>query len=327
VTDALRTQVREGLKTMADARLTRVLEALGVARSSWDYTPPPAQERQLPGPRPRPVAETTESLALAITEAKPTWGYKKVAVLCRCADARITDRQVYKVFKKHGLLHARRPRKAELHQASKLYELLPQRPDDLWQMDVTYIHIPGHGWWYAITVIDYFSRYLLALHFTASYSALEATTALARARQEAETLHGPLTRTPFIVTDNGSSFIAHRFQQFVADEYRHVRIQYRTPTQLGLLERFHATLKQEEVYWQLYDSPAQARESLADFRESYNMVRPHWALIPVGGGDPLTPYNVYVEEMAVKLPKWQGWAKGAKEKLEKLLNQESGEAA
>jgi hypothetical protein len=29
---------------------------------------------------------------------------------------------------------------------------------------VTYIHIPGHGWWYAVTVIDDYSRYLLACH-------------------------------------------------------------------------------------------------------------------------------------------------------------------
>ncbi len=32
----------------------------------------------------------------------------------------------------------------------------------------------------------------------------------------------------------------------------HVRIRYRTPQQLGVLERFHAVLKQEEVYRNLY---------------------------------------------------------------------------
>ena len=31
-----------------------------------------------------------------------------------------------------------------------LFELLPQQPNELWQMDVTYIHIPGYGWWYAV---------------------------------------------------------------------------------------------------------------------------------------------------------------------------------
>jgi len=42
-------------------------------------------------------------------------------------------------------------RVAELYQAGKLYELLPSGPNELWQMDVTYVHIPGYGWWYAVT--------------------------------------------------------------------------------------------------------------------------------------------------------------------------------
>ncbi|MBI1325819.1 hypothetical protein GC170_21870 [bacterium] len=37
------------------------------------------------------------------------------------------------------------------------------------------MYIPGHGWWYAVTVIDYFSRYLLACHLTHSYSAAEVS--------------------------------------------------------------------------------------------------------------------------------------------------------
>ena len=65
-------------------------------------------------------------------------------------------------------------------------------------------------------------------------------------------------KRPFLVTDNGPSFIARRFTAFVKDQFSHVRIQYRTPQQLGLLERFHATLKTEEVYWRLYDHPQHA---------------------------------------------------------------------
>ena len=80
---------------------------------------------------------------------------------------------------------------------------------------------------------------------------------------EAERIHGPLAKMPFLVTDNGPSFIARRFGRHIKDLYRHVRIQYRTPTQLGLLERFHRTLKEEEIYWRLYDNPAHCREWLA----------------------------------------------------------------
>jgi hypothetical protein len=87
---------------------------------------------------------------------------------------------------------------------------------------------------------------------------------------------------------------------------------------LGLLERFHQTLKTEEVYWKLYASPSEARTSLEAFRQRYNAVRPHWALVPPGGGDPLTPADVYVHGRMVELPKWQGWAKAAQEKLRHL---------
>src|SRR6201986_2644489 len=104
-----------------------------------------------------------------------------------------------------GLLQPPRARAPELYQAAKLFELLPQKPNDLWQMDVTYIHIPGHGWWYAVTVIDYYSRYLLACHLTSSYSALEVGQALREGPAEAERLHGALHKPPFLGTENGPS--------------------------------------------------------------------------------------------------------------------------
>jgi transposase InsO family protein len=182
----------------------------------------------------------------------------------------VGNKVVYRVFKATGLLQRPRLRQAALYQAARLFELLPAGPNELWQADVTYLHIPGHGWWYAVTVIDYYSRYLLARHFRAH----------------------------------------------IDGQYSHVRIQYRTPTQLGLLERFHQTLKTEEVYWRLYRSPGEARESLEVFRRRYNDVRPHWALIPTEGGDPVTPTDVSFHGQAVQLPKWQGWAKAARKKLE-----------
>ena len=50
-------------------------------------------------------------------------------------------------------------------------------------------------------------------------------------------------------------------------------------TQLGLLECFHHTLKQEEVYWRLYNDPGYVRACLAEFRNHYNRQRSYWALI------------------------------------------------
>ena len=317
--EKLRQDVKAELQGHPEARLTQLLAALGVAISTWYRRRVPAERRKVSGPAPKPISPELVEAVLQMARTNPWYGYQRIAVMCRRAGHRVRNRHAYRIMKEHGLLHVRRPRAPELYQAAKLYELLPSGPNELWQMDVTYVHIPGHGWWYAITVIDYYSRYLLAMRLTWSYCASEATRALDEARAEAERLCGPLTRRPFLVTDNGSSFVAKRFLRHVKDLYGHVRIRYRTPTQLGLLERFHRSLKEEEIYWRLYESPDHARACLAEFRTRYNTVRPHWALVPAAGGDPLVPFEVYVEGRAVQIPKWQGWARGAKARLAELL--------
>lgn len=272
--------VREAIATPAKrpVRLKHLLRWLDIARSSWYVRP--AQEPRRPGRRPKMIDLQLVAAIEALAHRYPWWGYKRIAIIARREGLGVTNKQVYRIFKAANLLQRPRVRDAAIYQAARLFELLPAGPNDLWQSDVTYLHIPGHGWWYAVTVIDYYSRYLLACHFTASYSAREIATALDAARAEAERLHGPLAKIPFLVTDNGSSFLARHFQAHIAGQYAHVRIQYRTPTQLGLLERFHQTLKTEEVYWKLYASPGEARESLEVFRRRYNEVRPHWALEP-----------------------------------------------
>jgi transposase InsO family protein len=88
-------------------------------------------------------------------------------------------------------LAKKKPRAAEIYQAAKLFAVLPDGPNKRWQTDVTSIHVPGHGWWYAVTVIDYSSRYLLACYRTSSYSATECTKAIDQATERAEAIHGP----------------------------------------------------------------------------------------------------------------------------------------
>jgi putative transposase len=317
--------IREAVRAHPRARLKAVVRALGLPSSSFFRRP--VASRRRPGPRPRPLDPELSEVVRGFAMQFPWWGYKRLAVVLRRAGEAVTNRFVYRVLKAAGLLVKKRGRDAELYQAAKLFELLPQSPNELWQADVTYIHIPGHGWWYAVTVIDYFSRYLLAIHLSPSFDAASLIVGIEKAKAEAERLHGPLLRRPTLVTDNGTSFLSRRFQGHIAGSLDHVRTRYRTPEQLGLLERFHRTLKAEEVYWHLYDSPHEAREKLDAFRHRYNKIRPHWALVPQTGGDPVTPAQVYRGGLAVQLPAWQGWAKAAKEKLEKLQVGQNQEVA
>lgn len=300
--------------------MTTILGHLGWPASAW-YRQALYGPRRAPGPAARRIAADLSEIVVLAAHEWPWWGYKRVAVALRSLGVAVANAVVYRIFRQHRLLRRRRPQAAELHQATKLYELLPSGPNQLWQADVTYIEIPGHGWWYAVTVIDYYSRYLLACYLTDSFSAAEVMVGLDQARAEAERVHGgPLPKPPTLVTDNGVSFTAQAFGRYLRDlGISHVRIRYRTPQQLGLLERFHAVLKQEEVYWNLYDSPADCRAKLAIFRDRYNTLRPHWALKPESGGDVVTPEAVYRGQITPTIPRWQGWARDAKKRLDAKL--------
>ena len=99
----------------------------------------------------------------------------------------------------------------------------------------TYVHLPQGRWWYIVAVMDYYSRYLLTCFLTPFQNATAVTQALEFAVQESAQLHGALQHAPILVTDNGSCFLARKFQDVLRHRYRHVRIQYRTPQQLGAI--------------------------------------------------------------------------------------------
>jgi hypothetical protein len=44
-------------------------------------------------------------------------------------------------------------------------------------------------------------------------------------------------------------------------------------------------------------------------------------LRPEAGGDPLVPEEVYAGGEVVQLPRWQSWARAAKERLDELLQE------
>ena len=84
---------------------------------------------------PEPLASDINATA----ETYPWWGYKRIAEVCRRHGLQVSNNQVYRVMNAHDLLRKPLPRAAELYQTAGLFELLPQRPNDLWQADVTHL--------------------------------------------------------------------------------------------------------------------------------------------------------------------------------------------
>ena len=116
-------------------RLNRVLKWLGVTRSVW-YARRKAEPKKA-GRKPKPVPEELAAPIRELALKYPWWGYKRIAVIARRFGLGVSNQQVYKVLKAAGLLQKRRARTAELYQAARLFELLPQAPNDLWQADVS----------------------------------------------------------------------------------------------------------------------------------------------------------------------------------------------
>lgn len=102
--------------------------------------------------------------------------------------------------------------------------------------------------------------------------------------EEARRCRGPLVQPVCLVTNHGPSLISRQFRRELDDPriaarvlgaFSRVRIGCRTPTRLGLPERFDETLKCQEVRRNLYADPRDARWKLAILHQQTIQARPH----------------------------------------------------
>ncbi len=79
-----------------------------------------------------------------------------------------------------------------------------------------------------------------------------------------------------LTTDNGTQFTSSRFLETLARlGITHRRTAYHHPEGNSYIERFHRSLKEEEVWTAEYRSLEEARASIARWIEEYNHDRPH----------------------------------------------------
>ena len=71
----------------------------------------------------------------------------------------ISESTVFRVLKAEGLIRSRNLR---CFPAGPEYKYKPKRINEQWQTDATYFLVKGWGWYYLISVLDDFSRKILA---------------------------------------------------------------------------------------------------------------------------------------------------------------------
>jgi putative transposase len=148
----------------------------------------------------------------------------------------------------------------------------------MWGSDWTKLSVGGVRW-YLLTVIDFFSRWIVAFDVVPTVNAGNVK-AIYQAGLKAQAISIHSKAKPELRVDRGSpntSGITQEFFDALGAELSFARV--RRPTDNALTERFYATVKQEEIYLVgNYPDEISAREELGRYIQFYNQSRPHQAL-------------------------------------------------
>jgi putative transposase len=160
-------------------------------------------------------------------------------------------------------------------------------PNQLWQTDFTYLKVTGWGWFYLSTVLDDFSRYVIAWKLCTSMAASDVTDTLEMALAASGCDQARVRHRPRLLSDNGPSYLAGDLAKWLADHaIDHVRGAPCHPQTQGKIERWHQTLK-NRILLENYYLPGALEAQVEAFVAHYNHQRYHESL------SNLTPADVY----------------------------------
>jgi transposase InsO family protein/transposase-like protein len=222
-------------------------------------------------------------VALALDE--PDLSPREVAVAFTDRERSfVSEASVYRLLKARGLVTS--PAFIVMKAADK-FTNPTTAINQLWQTDFTYLKVTGWGWFYLSTVLDDFSRYIVAWKLCTTMSADDVTDTLDLALQASGLDDAPLQQRPRLLSDNGPSYVASDLSDWLQDQgMKHTRGKPYHPMTQGKIERWHLSLK-SRILLENYYLPGDLERAVADFVEHYNHRRYHESL------DNLTPANVY----------------------------------
>ncbi len=140
---------------------------------------------------------------------------------------------------------------------------MSEAPNQLWQTDMTKVWAgPSVGRAYLVSVIDCCTREIVGWDLSLRCRTQEAITAIEGAVLETMT-GGPRGSGQVVNTDNGPQFTSTRFVDTLSKlGITHRRTAFNHPEGNGMIERFHRSLKEEEIWLNKHRSLMEARESI-----------------------------------------------------------------
>ena len=196
----------------------------------------------------------------------------------------VSEASVYRLLKSHDLITS--PAFIVM-KAAKEFRDKTTAINQLWQTDFTYLKIIGWGWFYLSTVLDDYSRYIIAWKFTSTMMTSDVTDTLELALQASGCNQARVIHKPRLLSDNGPSYVSSELADYLGDKgMKHTRGAPYHPQTQGKIERWHQTLK-NRILLENYFIPGDLEHQIEAFIDHYNHNRYHESL------KNLTPADVY----------------------------------
>jgi putative transposase len=196
----------------------------------------------------------------------------------------VSESSVYRLLKAHDLITSPA---FILMKAADTFAQPTTAPNQLWQTDFTYLRVIGWGWFYLSTVLDDFSRYILAWKLCTTMTATDVSDTLTIALRSSDLARVSVQHRPRLLSDNGPSYLSAQLGSWLAEHgMTHTRGKPYHPMTQGKIERYHRSMK-NQILLENYYLPGQLEARLAEFVDYYNTRRYHESL------HNLTPADVY----------------------------------
>ena len=244
----------------------QVTSISGVSKKMWYYTPHPRNVSLNPN-----VVNAVKRISVQ----RPTYGTRRMAAqVSREIKTAVNRKQMQRIYRKIGYIEPQKTKNEIIRTKRKLFK--PEAPNQLWELDITYIKCGVDRWCYCFNVIDCFTRewisYVFDVHATRDRAIGSLTDAVAKAKPDCSKLR--------IRTDNGNQYTSNDFRKAVnaLGIYKHEFIWKNTPEQNGHVESFHKTLKKEYIWPHEFERYQDAELVLETAFENHNTARIHSAI-------------------------------------------------
>ena len=163
---------------------------------------------------------------------------------CHFTDERryfLSESSVYRILKAADLITS--PAYL-LMSASDRFKHPTERVHETWQTDFTYLRVIGWGWYYLSTVMDDFSRFIIAYKLGPTMATTDVTETLDEALALTAVHSVQVHHRPRLLSDNGPAYVSKDLRDCLQEQgMTHTRGRpYHRQTQ-GKIERYHHSMK------------------------------------------------------------------------------------